>query len=75
MPEEKVTIEGDMTVRMVRGLLSGMPGTWRLVGQEDGSIIAGPVPRRSREEEPDEEDMDEEEAEVRDQGEWIDDEQ
>jgi hypothetical protein len=58
----KVTIEGDMTVKMVKSLLEGLPVSWRLVGQEDGSIIAAPAVRRSRieeEEYEDEEDADE----------------
>lgn len=64
MPEERarVVIEGDMTVRMVRSLLGGLPGTWRLVGQEDGSIVASPAVRRPRlveEEDYDDDDVEE----------------
>lgn len=42
MPKTRVVIEGDLTVKMVKNLLEGLPVSWRLVGQEDGSIVVAP---------------------------------
>lgn len=50
MKGTRVSIEGDLTVKMVKSLLEGLPQSWRLVGQEDGSIVAAPAMRRRVEE-------------------------
>ena len=47
IPRNGVLVAADQTARMLSSLLDGLPGTWRVRGNADGTISIRPAPKRN----------------------------